>query len=80
MKDIRGKTIKDVIKIDGEANLVRDRYSKAVLSNDVDGLEAYRLQRIQRNKVAEYENDINTLKTEITEIRNTLELLVKKFK
>ena len=39
------------------------------------------MQKIKRNannKILEYENDINTLKTEIVEIRKTLELLVNK--
>lgn len=68
----------DVINIEGESKLIRDRNSKALLSTDNAGLTAYKMQRSQIKKVAEYENDINTLKSEITEIRHTLEQLVNK--
>ena len=71
-------TQKDIINIEGERNFVRDKNSKAILSNNSEGLKAYKLKRIQMQKVLEYENDINTLKTEIVEIRKTLEILVNK--
>ena len=72
------KVLKEVINIDGESKLIRDKNSKALLSTDNAGLLAYKMQRSQIKKVAEYENDINTLKSELTEIRHTLELLVNK--
>ena len=72
------KQDKDIINIEGERNFVRDKNSKAILSRNEDGLKAYKLQRIRMQKVLEYENDINTLKTELVEIKNTLELLVNK--
>lgn len=67
-----------VINIEGERDLIRDRNSKALLNNNHEGLKAYKIKRIQQNKILEYENDINTLKTELVEIKNTLELLVNK--
>jgi hypothetical protein len=67
-----------VINIEGEKDLIRDRNSKALLNNNHEGLKAYKIKRIQQNKFLEYENDINTLKTELVEIRHTLELLVNK--
>ena len=69
---------KDIINIDGDRNLVRDKNSKALLSRNHEGLKAYKIQRNRNNKILEYENDINTLKTELVEIRHTLELLVNK--
>ena len=72
--------IKDIIKIDGESNLVRDKNSKAILSRNHEGLKAYKIQKNQMNKILEYENDINTLKTEITAIRTTLDVIVNKIK
>ena len=71
-------TQKDIINIEGERNFVRDKNSKAILSNNSEGLRAYKLKRIQMQKVLEYENDINTLKQEVTEIRSAIELLVNK--
>ena len=74
------QVIKDIIKIDGEKNLVRDKNSKALLSRNYEGLKAYKIQKKQMNQILEYENDINTLKSEITEIRATLEVIVNKIK
>ena len=74
------QVIKDIIKIDGEKNLVRDNNSKALLSRNYEGLKAYKIQKKQMNQILEYENDINTLRTEITEIRETLAVIVNKLK
>ena len=72
------KQDKDIINIEGERNYVRDKTSKAILSTNKDGLAAYKLKRIQMQKVLEYENDINTLKSEISEIRTVLDVIVNK--
>jgi|TARA_R110002050_G_scaffold275411_1_gene420123 hypothetical protein len=69
---------KDIINIEGDRHLVRDKNSKALLSRNHEGLKAYKIQRNRNNKVLEYENDINTLKKDVTEIRSALELLVNK--
>ena len=69
---------KDIINIDGDRNLVRDKNSKALLSRNHEGLKAYKIQRNRNNKILEYENDINTLKKDVTEIRTALETLVNK--
>jgi hypothetical protein len=71
---------KDIIKIDGERDLVRDKNSKALLSRNYEGLKAYKIKKNHMNSILEYENDINTLKSEITEIRATLEVIVNKIK
>ena len=68
--------VKDVININGERDLVRDKESKAILSRNYNGLEAYKMRRSRDNKILEYENDINPLKKEITEIRQMLNILV----
>ena len=69
---------KDIINIEGDRHLVRDKNSKALLSRNHEGLKAYKIQRNRNNKILEYENDINTLKTEVTEIRSAIELMVNK--
>jgi len=71
---------KDIIKIEGERDLVRDKNSKAILSRNYEGLKAYKIQKNQMNQILEYENDINTLKSEITAIRTTLDIIVNKIK
>ena len=69
---------KDIINIEGDRHLVRDKNSKALLSRNHEGLKAYKIQRNRNNKILEYENDINTLKKDVTEIRSAIELLVNK--
>tara|TARA_B100000927_G_scaffold290255_1_gene288657 strand:+ start:1692 stop:1928 length:237 start_codon:yes stop_codon:yes gene_type:complete len=69
---------KDIIQIEGERDYVRDKNSKAILSNNREGLRAYKIKRIQMQRVLEYENDINTLKSEISEIRTVLDVIVNK--
>ena len=69
---------KDIINIEGDRHLVRYKNSKALLSRNHEGLKAYKIQRNRNNKILEYENDINTLKQEVTEIRSAIELLVNK--
>ena len=69
---------KGIINIEGEKDLVRDRNSKALLNTNLESLKAYKIKRNANLKIIEYENDINTLKTEIVEIRKTLEILVNK--
>ena len=51
---------KDIINIEGDRHLVRDKNSKALLSRNHEGLKAYKIQRNRNNKILEYENDINT--------------------
>ena len=67
-----------IINIEGERDLVRDRNSKALLNTNNESLKAYKIKRNANLKIIEYENDINTLKTEIVELRKTLEILVNK--
>ena len=67
-----------IINIEGERDLVRDRNSKALLNTNNESLKAYKIKRNANIKIIEYENDINTLKTELVEIKKTLELLVNK--
>ena len=74
------KIVKDIIKIEGERDIVRDKNSKAILSRNYEGLKAYKIQKKQMTQILEYENDINTLKSEITAIRATLEVIVNKIK
>ena len=69
---------KDIINIENDRTIVRDKNSKALLSVNYEGLKAYKIERNRNNKILEYENDINTLKEDVTEIRTALELLVKK--
>ena len=67
---------KDIINIEGERDLVRDKNSKAILSRNYAVLQAYKMQRSKEQKILEYEKDINTLKKELSEIRTSLDFIV----
>ena len=67
-----------IINIEGERDLVRDRNSKALLNTNNESLKAYKIKRNANLKIIEYENDINTLKSEISEIRTVLDVIVNK--
>ena len=67
---------KDIINIEGEKDLVRDKNSKAILSRNYAGFQAYKIQRSREQKILEYEKDINTLKKELSEIRTSLDFIV----
>ena len=67
-----------IINIEGEKDLVRDRNSKALLNTNLESLKAYKIKRNANLKIIEYENDINTLKSEISEIRTVLDVIVNK--
>jgi hypothetical protein len=61
------------IKIEGEEDLVRDNKTQAVLNTNNNSLEAYKMRRdAQRNML----NDVNSLKEEISEIKNLLYQLI----
>ena len=67
---------KDIINIEGEKDLVRDKNSKPILRRNYAGLQAYKMQRSKEQKILEYEKDINTLKKELSEIRTSLDFIV----
>ena len=59
-----------------EHKFIRDNVSKAVLNTDVSALEQYKLSREQRMNeqimLKQCINDVNTLKDDMTEIKNLL--------
>ena len=65
------------LKVKDHENLVKDTETKAVLNTDLTSLEAY---RAHRNKQRQKDNEIETLKEDVKEIKNILQLLVEKIK
>ena len=59
-----------------EHKFIRDNVSKAVLNTDVSALEQYKFSREQRmneqNLLRQCVSDVNTLKDDMTEIKNLL--------
>ena len=71
----------EYVKVDGHENLVRDTDSKAIINTDRNAYEvakrrADEAQR-QRDVMRETAREINTLKSEMHEIKHLLQDLVK---
>ena len=69
-------------RIEGEVHWVKDTSSGAILNTDVEGLESYKkmrdLKNRQRNKLEELNNEVNSLKSDINEIKGLLLTMVGK--
>lgn len=66
---------RDLIPVEGNSTLKRDSYSSAIINTDKSAYEKYILLRDQKTKERE---EIDSLKTEIAEIKNMLAQLVAK--
>ena len=69
-------------KVTGKDTLVRDERNGAILNIDNNGLNAYRAARDNRRKQLEkeerMENEIDNIKSDVSEIKNLLNELIKR--
>ena len=69
-------------KVTGKDTLVRDERNGAILNIDNNGLNAYRVARYNRIKQAEkekrMENEIDNIKSDVSEIKDLLKNLIKR--
>lgn len=69
-------------KVKGEPGYVRDMHSRAIICVDSSGLQAYKKQKIARINQTETINnlrdDVELLKSDISEIKNLLVCLLDK--
>ena len=56
----------------------RDSHSKAILSNDLPALQAYKSRKNHMKQIESYGDDINNLKNEMMEIKNLLQQILQK--
>ena len=67
--------------LDDTTKYVRDGHSKAIISTDVAGLSAYKARknkdREQTNQLRQFENDINSVKQEMLEIKLLLQQVLQ---
>lgn len=63
------------MKIKDHENLVRDDKSNAVLNTDLSSLQAYRERRAKSLKMVQ---DVENLKSDVSEIKNLLLQLIEK--
>lgn len=66
----------DKIPVEDRPDLVRDSYSKAILSNDVNKLHEHRRKVALMKNLINNNKDIDQLKQDITEIKGLLRELV----
>ena len=73
-------TINKFVQIKDSPTLYRDVHSKGLVNTDNRALEEYKAARKKRQKsknaILQYENDINTLKNEVSEIKDSLKLIL----
>ena len=71
-----------LVKVEGHSSLVRDTYSNGIINTNVSEYQIY-MQRVksrekQGDQIRNAVKEINTLKTELREIKNLITELVKK--
>jgi len=64
----------NTLKIKDNEGFVRDVDTKAVLNSDLTGLEKY---KARRNKEREMNDDVQSLKKDMQEIKELLQQLIK---
>ena len=74
-----------LLKVEGDDAIVRDKYSKALLLNDVKVLQEYekrckeRIEKHQaKEKIAQLEEDVAGLKDDISEIKQLLKAIANR--
>jgi hypothetical protein len=67
-----------VAKVKDAPKLVRDVTNQAVLSTDIDGLEAYRRKRNKQQELDAALSDINNMKSDIDQIKSLMQRLLDK--
>ncbi len=75
-------TINKFVRVEDDKTIARETNSKAIVNIDSSSLAEYKKikqKRIKKNqKILECENDINTLKDEVTDIKDSLRLILEK--
>lgn len=67
----------EMIKLEQTDKYVRDRHSKALISRDTAGLEAYKKTKQRMDEIRAYGDDINNLKNEFAEIKSLLKQILQ---
>lgn len=63
--------------MEGTRSYKRDEESGALINVDNDGLAAYRAERNRNKQISKVTDDINSLKSELFEIKEALKLLIE---
>lgn len=66
------------IKLTDTNKYERDSHSKAILSNDLPALRAYKNRKKHMQQIESYGDDINNLKNEMLEIKQMLKQILQR--
>ena len=66
-----------IIKIEGEDRFVKNTKNQSLINTDVAVLKDYKNKKEMASKVNALSGEINTMKTEMSEIKSLLQQLVK---
>jgi|TARA_B100000768_G_scaffold168893_1_gene174098 hypothetical protein len=61
------------IKVEGHSHLYREETSHAIINTDI---EQYRLHKVRKQRFLHQKDEINTLKSEVTEMKLMLQQLL----
>ena len=65
------------VKLEGEDRFVKNVRNRALINTDIVGLKDYKNKKDLSNQVNSITGEINTMKTEMSEIKSLLQQLVK---
>jgi|APGre2960657373_1045057.scaffolds.fasta_scaffold09707_2 hypothetical protein len=66
------------VKLEGEDRFVKSIWNRSLLNTDVVGLKEYKNKKELARQVNDISGEINTMKTEMSEIKSLLQQLVNK--
>jgi esterase/lipase len=64
------------VKLENENSFVKNTKNLALINQDIAGLKEYKAKKDTSNKMMQLSDEINTMKSEISEIKSLLQLLV----
>ena len=66
------------VKLEGEDRFIKSISNRSLLNTDVVGLKEYKNKKELARQVNDISGEINTMKTEMSEIKSLLQQLVNK--
>jgi len=69
---------KEYLKVQDNPNIVRDPDTKAILSINVEGEQAYKKQREEKRRLRNMMAEFETVKSDLADIKNLLQALLTK--
>jgi len=68
------------IRVEGQPNLCRDKYSRALLNTNVNEVITAKNRRKERERLSGLEETVGSLKQNITELKDLLNNLIREIK